>query len=631
VRPRLRSRQTAFLVIGLLSAALATVAYASQAFEGIELDIVDARFAVRGEEPSPPNVVVVEIDDVTLDELDTQWPFPRSFHAELIDRLRRAGAATIAYDIQFTEQTRPQEDNALIQAVARAGNVVLATTEVDRRGRSNVFGGEEVLRQIGARAGNTVLDPDTGGVLRRVGYEVDGLKSFPIVVAEVDSGRPIERSELPDPAGGEFWIDYAGPPGTVTSYSFSRVLNGRVPASELEDRIVVIGASAPRLQDLHQTPFSKGDPMAGAEVLANAIATVDQGFPLKDSRRLLDVLLIALLALVAPAASLRMRPLNALALAFGAGGLYLLVAQLAFNAGLILPVIYPLAALGLAAAAVLTEHYVLAAFERAQVRTTFARFVPESVVDEVLVRAGEDLRLGGVRRLSTVLFSDLRGFTSFSERLEPDTVIEVLNKYLGSMSDAIMDEGGTLVCYMGDGIMAVFGAPLEQPDHADRALRAARDMTGPRLAEFNAWLRERGLSERGFRMGVGLNTGWVMSGNVGSERRIEYTAVGDTTNTAARLEGMTKGTPYQVFLADSTLNAMHEQPGDLECFDTVEVRGRSTKLKVWGVPDPPQAVVGASGSADGNGSVASEDGQGGGSPATSAAATAAEPSSPADA
>jgi adenylate cyclase len=591
VRRRLRTRQTAFLVVGLLSAAIGLLTYATEAFEGIELDIVDARFAVRGAERPPPEIVVVEVDDVTLDELNTRWPFPRSFHGRMVEQLRRARAATIAYDIQFTEPTRAQEDNALIQAVARAGNVVLATTEVDSRGRSNVFGGEGVVRQVGARSGNTVLDPDTGGVLRRVPYEIDGLKSFPIVVAEVSSGEPLGRSALPGPDGDEFWIDYAGPAGTVPSYSFSRVLSGEVPASRFSGRIVVIGASAPRLQDLHQTPFSKGEPMAGAELLANAIATVERGFPLKDSSRLLDVLLIALLGLVAPAASLRMRPLAALALALGVGGVYLLGAQIAFNAGLIVPVIYPLTALGIAAAAVLTEHYVLAAFERAQVRATFARFVPESVVDDVLVRANEDLRLGGVRRLTTVLFSDLRGFTSFSERLEPDVVIEVLNNYLGSMSDAIMDEEGTLVCYMGDGIMAVFGAPLEQPDHADRALRAAREMTGPRLEQFNAWLREEGLSEDGFRMGVGLNTGWVMSGNVGSERRIEYTAVGDTTNTAARLEGMTKGTPYQIFVADSTLRALQQPPDDLEFVDELAVRGRTVLLKVWGVPDPPQAAV----------------------------------------
>jgi adenylate cyclase len=629
VRRRLRSRQSAFLAIGLLSGTLALVAYATEAFEGIELDTVDARFAVRGAEAPPPDVVVV-VDDVTLDELNERWPFRRAIHARLVDRLRRAGARSIAYDVQFTEPTAWQQDIALITAVARAGGVVLATTEVDRRGRSNIFGGEAVLRQIGARSGSTVLDPDTGGVLRRMAYEVDGLKSFPIVVAEVTSDRGIPRSELPDPDGKEFWVDYAGPPGTVTSYSFSRVLDGSVPASRLRGRTVVIGASAPRLQDLHQTPFSKGEPMPGAEVLANAIATVERGFPLEDSSTPLDVMLILLLGLVAPAASLRLRPLPALALALAAGGLYLIGAQLAFNAGLIVPVIYPLCALAISATGVLAEHYILAAFERAQVRATFARFVPESVVDDVLMRANEDLRLGGVRRRTTVLFSDLRGFTSFSEKLEPDVVIEVLNHYLGSMSDAIMDEEGTLVCYMGDGIMAVFGAPMEQPDHADRALRVAREMTGARLERFNAWLRERGLSEEGFRMGVGLNTGWVMSGNVGSERRIEYTAVGDTTNTAARLEGMTKGTPYQIFVADSTRRAMREPPADLERVDEVAVRGRTEKLTVWGVPDARQAAVGASGSANGA-APGDSDGQAGAGPASEAASSAAAPSSPADA
>jgi len=272
-----------------------------------------------------------------------------------------------------------------------------------------------------------------------------------------------------------------------------------------------------------------------------------------------------------------------LALALGAGLAYLLAAQIAFQAGEIVPVIAPLGALALAATGVLGVHYALAAFERAQVRSTFARFVPADVVTEVLARTDGDLRLGGVRRTTTVMFSDLRSFTSFAERREADEVIDVLNRYLSEMSDAIMNQGGTLVAYMGDGIMAVFGAPLEQSDHADRALRAAREMIGPRLAAFNEWLREHDLSDDGFRMGVGLNTGTVMSGNVGSERRMEYTAVGDTTNTAARLEGMTKETPFSVLLADSTFEAMRDRPHDLELAGEVEVRGREQPVKVWGL------------------------------------------------
>jgi adenylate cyclase len=152
------------------------------------------------------------------------------------------------------------------------------------------------------------------------------------------------------------------------------------------------------------------------------------------------------------------------------------------------------------------------------------------------------------------------------------------------MSDAIMDHGGTLVAYMGDGIMAVFGAPLEQPDHADRAVAAATEMLGPKLERFNAWLREQGMGN-GFRMGVGLNTGPVMSGQVGSTRRVEYTAIGDVTNTAARLEGMTKGTPFQLFVSESTRAELAAQGDGLVFAGEFEVRGREEKLRVWGLEE----------------------------------------------
>ena len=218
------------------------------------------------------------------------------------------------------------------------------------------------------------------------------------------------------------------------------------------------------------------------------------------------------------------------------------------------------------------------AFEREQARDAFARFVPEAVVDEVL-RSADGIRLGGVQREGTVMFSDLRGFTSFAETLEPAVVIGSLNRYLTAMSEAILDHGGTLVAYMGDGIMAVFGAPLAQDDHADRAFAAARDMLD-RLEGFNDWLREEGLHE-GFKMGIGLNSGQVMSGHVGSERRLEYTALGDTTNTAARLEGMTKGTPYQLYVADSTRSRLSQPPDDLVEVGEFEVRGRTATVKLW--------------------------------------------------
>lgn len=223
--------------------------------------------------------------------------------------------------------------------------------------------------------------------------------------------------------------------------------------------------------------------------------------------------------------------------------------------------------------------------ERRRVRDIFSRFVPEHVVDEVLRRTDDDFRLVGVRLEGTVMFSDLREFTAFAESLPADTVIEVLDRYVSEMSDAILDNGGTLVAYMGDGIMAVFGAPIELAAHADCALATAREMLHVRLPQFNEWLKEGGLGD-GFRMGLGLSTGPIMSGTVGSARRLEYTTVGDTTNTASRLEAMTKETPHSILIADSTRCALQTQPEDLVFVDELDVRGKKSRVRLWTLAEP---------------------------------------------
>ena len=242
--------------------------------------------------------------------------------------------------------------------------------------------------------------------------------------------------------------------------------------------------------------------------------------------------------------------------------------------------LYPLVSLALGVVGALAVAVVVNAFERQRVRDLFSRFVPEPVVDEVLRNVDDDLRLGGQRELVTVLFSDIRGFTTFSEKREPEDVIEVLNHYLTTMTDVILDHGGTLVAFMGDGIMAVFGAPIEMDDHADRAYAAAREMAGPALDEFNQWLSSTGRDES-FRIGIGLNSGVVMAGNVGSEKRLEYTAIGDTTNTASRIESLTKGTPHMIMLSESTRMMMLREPTELQRIDAMSVKGRREEVVIW--------------------------------------------------
>jgi class 3 adenylate cyclase len=217
--------------------------------------------------------------------------------------------------------------------------------------------------------------------------------------------------------------------------------------------------------------------------------------------------------------------------------------------------------------------------ERRHVRDLFSRFVPEAVVEQVLDQAG-GARLGGETLHGTIMFTDLRGFTSFSESRAADEVIAVVNRFLSEQTDVIMGHGGTIVAYLGDGIMAAFGAPLEQPDHADRALAAAREVIATTLPALNAWMRGSGYGD-GFRMGVGLNSGAFVSGNVGHERRLEYTAIGDVCNTASRIEGLTKGTRHMLLFSEATRAQLHEPPPDLVDVGDAAIRGREQHTRLW--------------------------------------------------
>jgi adenylate cyclase len=569
-----RLRALLVVVAGCFGIAVGAVIHATDVLHRVELLSVDLRFDARGPQPPPDDIVVIGIDARTFSDYTyTPYPFPRRLHANVIKRLVDARARVIAYDIQFTEpSSSARDDNALVAAVARAENrIVLATTETDAKGRTRVLGGDDFLLEIGARAGNAVMPADANGVIRRMPYEVDRLLGFGVVGAELVTGRPVPPFER---TGA--WIDFHGPPGTLTQYSFSAVEKGRVPASAFRDKIVVVGAMAPSLQDVAATSTSGDQLMSGPEIQAEAISTVLRGFPLQVVPSWVGWLLTIGFGAIPILAGLCLGQLRGFLISIAAGALFVAGAYVAFRSGWIVPVVAPLAALAASATAVLAVLVVHEAVERRRVRDLFSRFVPERVVDEVIDHTDDELRLGGVRRECTVLFSDLRGFTTYSEETPPDRVISVLNAYLSEMSDAIMDGGGTLVSYLGDGIMAVFGAPLDQPDHRDRAVAVAREMLS-RLERFN---RE---DSHDFRMGIGINTGYAMCGNVGSERRVEYTAIGDSINTAARLESMTKGSGYDVLIADSTYSGLDSPARDLELVGELDVRGRRSKVRVWGL------------------------------------------------
>lgn len=378
--------------MALVAAGLGILAASRDVLRRTEQQAIDARFAIRGtDRHALAGLVLVDVDAATFNAfrdrgLHAQWPFPRRYHARVIDQLRRAGAKVIAVDIQFTEPTDVTDDNALIAAVGRAGNVVLSTTDVGPHGSTTVLGGDAVLRQFHARAGEASVAPDTDGSIRNTQYAIGGLPTFGVAVAEAATGHPVAASRY---GGSEHQvpIDYAGPPGTLPAVSYARVYDGHVPRAAFAGKVVIVGSSAPALQDVHQTSTSGGVPMAGPEILANEASTALRGVPLREPPGWVAVLLIATLALLGAAAGLRLGTLGVALTGAAILALWALATQLAFNSGTLLDFSDPAAALLLAAGATIVVSLWEERRERHRLRLLFAADAP-AVVEGVLHEGG---------------------------------------------------------------------------------------------------------------------------------------------------------------------------------------------------------------------------------------------------
>jgi CHASE2 domain-containing sensor protein len=356
--------------IALATAAMVAVSgalamYGLDAWPGVEQTTVNVRFALQGAS-RPRDVAVVAIDEKTFAALRLQWPLPRSLHAEVIDRLRAVHVRAIVYDVQFTEPTSPREDLALYRAIGRAGNVVLATTSVDAAGHTDVLGGDANVARAHAVAAAANMPSDANGVIGRYPYSLLGLPSLAVAGIEA-AGQRISPARFDR---GTAWIDYRGPPGTITTVSFSDLLAGTVAARILAGKIVVVGATSPTLQDVHPTPTTAAnEPMAGAEIEANAIWTALHGNPLQSTPTWLALLAILLAGAAAPLAALKLRMLPATFAAILVAGAYVLAAQVAFESGTVLLVTYPLAAWSLGTIGMVGASYVAARAEQRALAT----------------------------------------------------------------------------------------------------------------------------------------------------------------------------------------------------------------------------------------------------------------------
>jgi adenylate cyclase len=404
------------------------------------------------------------------------------------------------------------------------------------------------------------------------------------------AGVRLGRRQVPVDSLGRLLINYYGPPGLFKYYSAAQLLDGTVPKEALKDKIVLVGATAVGIYDLRVTPFSGVAP--GVEIQATVIDNILEDNFLKapsfpQFQSLLLVLALGLvLGLVLPRLSAVWSLLvTVLVLGIFIGGNFLLFVTRGWQVELI----YPLLQIGGVYVGVTVQRFLREERERLRIKKTFQAYVAPEVVNEIL-KNPDKLGLGGDRRDITILFTDIRGFTTLAETLEPEALVELLHSFFDPMSEIIVEYGGTIDKYMGDAIMALFGAPIENPGHAQTACRAALAMVA-KLEALSAEWRSQGRPD--LRIGVGINSGEAVVGNMGSQRLFDYTAVGDNVNLASRLEGLNKY--YQTSILISNATAAHLDGGFiLREVDVVQVKGKKEPLKVFeilgeGTPDPELA------------------------------------------
>ena len=552
--------------------------------------------------PRSDRVVIVDIDQRSLEmmnEMAGSWPWPRSVHGELIDHVARQGPRGIAFDILFNETDvyRPEHDAAFAASVAQHPNVWLAMTlNADGRGalvsqmpasvRARALSDPPrdaavplmlplvVAQQPDAMRGgliNFTADSDTVGRHHSLYRDRNGWR-FSSLAARMmeDLGRPLPRQEkvLLNWRRGWQHVSYAD------IYLDSLRQKRLRPQSEFKNKIVLVGTSAPGLLDLRLTPLESTYP--GVEILATAIDNLDRGDWLREIER--PSMIPLALALIAAIAIGLARNVSANLLGYALLALSVAVTAAAWFAlanGTFVPIFAPLA---FGWAFYLTASGVAYLDERTQrLRTAgmFKRFLDPRVVADLIERGEIDNRGSAESREITVMFSDIRGFTALSEIARAEDVVALLNSYFSKQVEVIFRHGGTLDKFIGDAIMAFWGAPIATPDHARLAVAAAIDMSAA-LQEMRGQMGALGAD---LEIGIGIHTGRAVVGFIGSNDRLDYTVIGDTVNLASRIEGMTKGIA-RVLVSEAMRDAVGDAYDWRDC-GSHRVKGREMPVRLF--------------------------------------------------
>ncbi len=543
------------------------------------------------------DIKIIAIDEKTLDALGPFGSWDRQVYADLIDALtqKQATPAAIGFDIMMFGEMTEEGDAAFAAKAEKLGNVCVAS--------HIVFGQELALGQDGAAyldnlkpqmletpypaldaaaaSGFANMGADSDGIVRKstlsADFEGKTLYNFAVTCYMAYAERlGIEPVMPATDSYGRWCIPFAGYPGDFEVISLVDVLNGSVDPRLFDGCMVLVGAYAPGLQDAYYVPIDKAEQMYGVEIHANIIQAMLEGVSALPVDPLMTAFIYSLAAALLYLAFRRIKSawLSALLLA-GVVAANILIGMLLYWSGYVINIVYlPLAAIVIYIVT-LVLGYVRESAQRRRVTNAFKKYVAPQVVEEIVKEGHYDIELGGENKDIAVMFVDIRGFTPMSERLRPEEVVEVLNSYLNLTTEAIFKNGGTLDKFIGDATMAVFNAPFTLEDYVLKAAQTALD-----IVSGAGELAERLYKSHGERVafGIGLNCGEAIVGNIGCKIRMDYTAIGDTVNTAARLES--KAAPSQILMSEAFYSVIKERVLAKEV-GVLPLKGKSCEILIY--------------------------------------------------
>ena len=575
-----RQRLCGLTLLAFIGLSLMSYFHVGQTLENHALDLC---YRLRPLSAPPPELLIVAIDEHSFQELNKAWPWPRRYHAKITRKLKDAGARLIVFDVLFAEPSNPEDDQLFADAMRQAGNVILATSleisenpQVFRRILVQPFA---PFRQAALGLGLTLVTPDVDGIVRRFRCNLGDNETIPEIVA---------RHYLPEnvvPPHSCALIHYTGPTGHLNTIGYTRVLDEPAEslAPQVRGKIVligrIVGASPTPLADAFYTPSfaSTGKLMSGVEIHGQVIQTLLHGNWGRELEVLPQIGVYLLVLVLFCWLLLRVSPFTAICVLLG---FILVIFGLSFYLFLRFNYWFPPVLLSggltLVYGGHIFAHSWLESREKRWLRQVFGQYVSDSLVETIISNPGR-LQLAGEEVEATVLFADLISFSSMAENTAPKELIRFLNDYFSTMTEIILAHEGTVDKFIGDAIMAFWGAPLPIADHALLACETALEMQEAMSLLQESW------QAQGFPLisaRIGLHTGPVVAGNVGSKRRFNYTVVGDTVNLAARLEQANKNYGTGIILSEATFRRLTNTFIVRE-LDLVQVRGRVQPVTIY--------------------------------------------------